>query len=215
MSAPAFSLATDGAVADRAIAGIIVANPAVAAPTATSQPAVAFVCRLAERDAEREGYHALRRAIFCEEQRVFEHDDQDRHDEQAVPLICLAVRPGQPEVVAGVVRIYRAGDGYPADTWFGGRLGAAAEFRTAGVVGRALVKAAVGTAVAWGCRQFLATVQAQNEPFFRRLRWNTREQMVLQGRPHVLMEADLRHYPAVFHPGGPAAAAREANGVTV
>lgn len=184
---------------------------AVALPLETTKlpqpapPAVTFACRLAERPEEREGYHALRRAIFCEEQGVFAEDDRDEHDEHAVPIICLASRLGEPEVVAGVVRIYRAGGEHPPHTWFGGRLGVEPAFRSAGVVGRTLVKTAVGTAVAWGCRLFLATVQAQNEPFFRRLRWSTRQELSLQGRPHVLMEADLAHYPPVFQgpqPGG-------------
>lgn len=162
-----------------------------------------FQCRIAKGPSERADYFALRREIFCEEQGVFQGDDEDHEDAHAIPLACFARElegsEAGTEALAGVVRLYRAGPSYPPDTWFGGRLGVARRYRTAGVVGRLLVKTAVGTAVAWGCQRFLATVQEQNEPFFRRLRWHTREDLVLLGRPHKLMEADLRHYAPVFH----------------
>jgi len=168
-------------------------------PIVPAPEAVTFHCRVARGPVERAAYFALRRDIFCEEQGVFARDDEDAEDAHATPLVCFARDEAGHETLAGVVRLYRAGPSYPPDTWFGGRLGVAREYRTAGVVGRMLVKTAVGTAVAWGCQRFLATVQEQNEPFFRRLRWHTREELVLVGRRHVLMEADLRHYPPVVH----------------
>lgn len=172
---------------------------------------VTFQCRIARDPQERAAYFALRRDIFCEEQGVFARDDEDSEDAHATPLVCFAQEGAGHEALAGVVRLYRAAPSYAPDTWFGGRLGVARRYRTAGVVGRMLVKTAVGTAVAWGCQRFLATVQEQNEPFFRRLRWHTREELVLRGRRHVLMEADLRHYPPVVHDGFPADALEMAN----
>ena len=68
------------------------------------------------------------------------------------------------------------------------------EFRTVGAVGRWLVHTAVGTARAWGAHRFRATVQRANVAFFRRLRWETREELELFGRPHHLMEAMLEHF---------------------
>ncbi|HEY3595695.1 MAG TPA: hypothetical protein VGL13_17535, partial [Polyangiaceae bacterium] len=50
--------------------------------------------------------------------------------------------------------------------------------------------------------KFLAVVQPQNVAFFRRLHWWARADIEAHGRPHVLMEADLRHYPPA--PPGPA-----------
>ena len=148
-------------------------------------PAPELVCRLARDPGEQRGYFALRRSIFCLEQRLFEGDDRDEHDDAAHPIVCLA----GPRVV-GVVRIWETAPG----DWWGGRLGVDAEFRTAAVVGRRLVQTAVGTARAWGARRFRATVQRANVPFFRRLRWRTLEELALLGQPHHLMEAELSWY---------------------
>ena len=167
--------------------------------TAAPLSSPTFSCRVARRPAEQKAYFALRREIFCQEQGVFTGDDEDAEDAHAVPLVCYASWPDGREELAGVVRLYRAPAPHPPHTWFGGRLGVAQAHRMAGVVGRSLVKTAVGTAVAWGCTRFLATVQEQNEPFFRRLRWTTRDELLLCGRRHLLMEADLRHYPPVIH----------------
>ena len=89
-----------------------------------------------------------------------------------------------------------------------GRLGVDRDFRTVGAVGRWLVQTAVGTARAWGAHRFRATVQRPNVAFFRRLRWQTCDELELFGRPHHLMEADLQHYPPTGEArpaaGGPA-----------
>jgi len=39
-------------------------------------------------------------------------------------------------------------------------------------------------------------VQAANTGLFRRLRWHALETLTLCGQPHLLMWADLEHYPA-------------------
>jgi putative N-acetyltransferase (TIGR04045 family) len=144
-----------------------------------------FLCRVAREDWERREYFALRREIFCLEQGLFSVDDRDEHDDGAHPIVCL-----QGARVVGVVRIWETAPG----DWWGGRLGVAAEFRTAAVVGRKLIQTAVGTANAWGATRFRATVQRPNVAFFRRLRWQTLEELELRGQPHHLMQADLGWY---------------------
>ena len=164
-------------------------------------PGLVLSCRLARTEAERQGYFALRRAIFCDEQRLFVDHDRDACDGWAYPVICLAERAGGgatagagiddggPRVV-GVVRIWEEEPG----VWWGGRLGVDPRFRTEGSVGRRLVQTAVGTARAWGATRFRATVQRPNVPFFRRLRWRSVGELELFAQPHHLMEADLEAY---------------------
>jgi putative N-acetyltransferase (TIGR04045 family) len=151
----------------------------------------AFQWRLARGEAERAGYFALRRQIFCEEQGVFAGDDRDACDDAAHPIVCL--HGGR---VVGVVRIWEEQPG----CWWGGRLGVERAFRSAGPVGRRLVQTAVGTARGWGARQFRATVQRPNVAFFRRLHWRSLEEMTLYGQPHHLMEAQLARYPVLATP---------------
>jgi putative N-acetyltransferase (TIGR04045 family) len=156
-----------------------------------------YQCRLVEGEPVLSAYFALRRRIFCEEQGLFTDDDRDRMDEVALPIACVTVSPEKVEQVVGVVRIYEETPG----TWYGGRLGVDAAYRRVGSIGRSLVWKAVTTAHGRGCRKFLAIVQPQNEAFFRRLHWRTIDQIVAHARPHVLMEADLAHYPPAFGKG--------------
>jgi putative N-acetyltransferase (TIGR04045 family) len=152
--------------------------------------------RLARGDGERAAYFALRRSIFCDEQRLFAGDDRDPLDVEAFPIVCLlgeeASSLGPPRVV-GVVRIWEEAPG----DWWGGRLGVDVAHRTAGAIGRRLIRTAVGTARTWGAWRFRATVQQPNVPFFRRLRWRSLDELTLFEQPHHLMEADLAAYPPV------------------
>jgi putative N-acetyltransferase (TIGR04045 family) len=150
-----------------------------------------FETRLARGAREHQAYFALRRAIFCHEQGLFSGDDRDACDDTAIPIVCLATVAGAGPRVVGVVRVWEEAPG----DWWGGRLGVDRDFRTVGAVGRWLVQTAVSSARAWGAWRFRATVQQANVVFFRRLRWQTREELTILGRPHHLMEADLRHYP--------------------
>jgi putative N-acetyltransferase (TIGR04045 family) len=162
-----------------------------------------FTCRIARDAGERRAYFALRRAIFCLEQRLFVGDDRDEHDDGAYPIVCL-----HGTRVVGVVRIWETAPG----DWWGGRLGVDADFRSAAVVGRRLVQTAVGTARAWNGRRFRATVQRANVPFFRRLRWRTIEEIELVGQPHHLMEADLSWYAPTAEERPPAPGFVDARG---
>lgn len=143
--------------------------------------------------------HALRRQVFCEEQCLFDGDDEDDIDRNAptvrslVALSCLA---GEPDEVLGTVRIHEALPG----TWWGSRLAVRRDWRQHGKLGSTLIRLAVCSAHAQGCTEFLAHVQAQNVPLFRRMHWQVLDEMVLHGRVHALMRADLNHYPPCTTP---------------
>jgi putative N-acetyltransferase (TIGR04045 family) len=141
------------------------------------------------------GYHRLRFSIFCQEQDLFHDSDIDEIDRIAYPITAVVHTAGMPDTVVGVVRIYE--DPERPGTWFGGRLGTDPAFRSAGAIGAGLIRKAVSTAHAWGCRQFLAYVQERNERLFQRLHWHTLGRVEHEGLPHAHMEADLNHYPPV------------------
>ena len=145
---------------------------------------------------------ALRHAVFCGEQQLFggaDGDDRDAIDAHAstlrslVALSCLA---GEGDEVVGTVRIHEALPG----TWWGSRLAVARGWRQHGRLGSTLIRLAVSSAHALGCSEFLAHVQAQNVALFQRLHWQVMDEMVLHGRVHALMRADLAHYPPCHTP---------------
>jgi putative N-acetyltransferase (TIGR04045 family) len=138
-----------------------------------------------------DAYFGLRRAIFAKEQGLFDVSDVDEHDARATPIVALGHVAGMPDEVIGGVRIYPAQPG----TWFGGRLCVCARYRSRGIVGTALICAAVSTAHALGCRKFLATIQLKNVGYFERHHFSTLEPVQVCGQPHHLMEADLSVYP--------------------
>ena len=138
----------------------------------------------------------LRRAVFCEEQGVFDGDDRDSIDAIARPLVALSCVGGMAEQVVGTVRIHAAEGGL----WWGSRLAVDADFRHVGRIGATLIRLAVCSAHARGARLFLAHVQAQNRPLFEKLHWAALKPETLHGRPHVLMHADLAHYPPCHDP---------------
>lgn len=145
---------------------------------------------------EREQAFALRRAVFCVEQGVFVGDDLDVIDARAQCLVALSMLGGMPDQVVGTVRIH---EGEPG-VWWGSRLAVHAAFRSQGRIGATLIKLAVSSAHGLGCDSFLAHVQSQNLPLFRRLHWSALQAETLHGRPHHLMQADLAHYPPCRDP---------------
>jgi len=155
------------------------------------QLASEVVARVACESWELAGYYAVRRAIFAEEQALFDASDTDEHDEHATPIVATSQIAGMPDEVVGVVRIYESEPG----VWFGGRLGVCREYRRRGAVGAALIVTACSTAHAWGCRRFYATVQEQNVRYFERHHFRPLEAIVVRGRPHALMQADLDAFP--------------------
>lgn len=63
-----------------------------------------------------------------------------------------------------------------------------------------MIRLAVTSANAVGCHTFLAHVQSQNVPLFRRMHWRVIREEILLGRSHHLMQADLAHYPPCATP---------------
>lgn len=150
-----------------------------------------FRIRVATQTWELQGCRRLRRAVFCEEQKLFDRDDRDAVDHEAVSLAALTCMLGMPEGVAGTVRIHQLEPG----VWQGSRLAVDADFRRLASLGTALIQHAVGVARARGCGRFVAQVQAQNVELFRRLHWRTLDEVSVRGKPHHWMAADLDRYP--------------------
>ncbi len=125
------------------------------------------------------GYGSLRRAVFCEEQKLFECHDLDENDRHAIPIVALSYAAGMALDVVGTVRIYQTAP----RQWIGSRLAINADWRGLPIAAQ-LIRAAVCTAKRLGCDQFTASVQIQNVPLFRRLRWQSLEEEVVCGLLH-------------------------------
>lgn len=132
---------------------------------------------------QREAAYALRRKVFVEEQGLFAESDIDDND--PISTLLVAVQAGQ---VIGTVRLYPTnGNGH----WIGGRLAVDKDHR-AFKAGAALVREAVAQARRRGATRFTASIQQQNVPFFIRLGWKpVGGEIMVKGRPHQQMEADL------------------------
>ncbi|WDZ94175.1 GNAT family N-acetyltransferase [Herbaspirillum sp. WKF16] len=160
---------------------------------AQETPAQAVRIKLALGKWEREEARRLRRDVFCAEQGIFRDDDTDEIDAIAMPIVAvLEAADGSREVV-GTVRIHEPAPG----VWHGSRLAVAQHARRIGSIGSGLIRLAVSTAHAHGCHTFLAQVQSQNAPLFRRLHWNTLSEIEIHGRPHHVMQAELPFYPPI------------------
>jgi putative N-acetyltransferase (TIGR04045 family) len=155
-----------------------------------------FHIKYATEAWERAGAMALRRAVFCDEQGIFQGDDRDAKDEVATTIVALSSFTVVAESVVGTVRIHEETPGL----WRGSRLAVATNYRKVGAIGASLIQLAVSSAHARGCRRFLAQVQSQNALLFQRLHWRTLEEQEAHGRPHHLMEADLAFYPPFAAP---------------
>lgn len=159
-------------------------------------PARAFTApsyrvKFADRPWELRDAAALRRRVFCDEQGIFAGHDRDAIDEVAIPIVAVSSFAVALGDVVGTVRIHEPEPGQ----WMGSRLAVAADHRRIGALGATLIRVAVSSARARGCRRFTAHVQSQNAPLFARLHWRTLGEIDLHGRAHHLMEADLAHYP--------------------
>ena len=149
-----------------------------------------FRVKFAASRWEREAAYALRREVFCAEQGLFD-DDRDGVDDYAIPIVALSMLGVAADRVVGAVRIHEEAPG----VWFGSRLAVDREFRRIGAIGATLIRLAVSSAHAMGCRTFLAHVQAQNALLFHQMHWETLAEVELHGRPHLKMRADLAYYP--------------------
>jgi putative N-acetyltransferase (TIGR04045 family) len=139
------------------------------------------------------GCFALRRQVFCVEQRIFEQDDRDAVDEHCLLLAATCLMFGHEDEVVGTVRIHQPEPGL----WWGSRLAVAAPFRKIGGLGAALIRLAVGTARFHGAEIFLAHVQAQNVTLFEAMDWRVLDEKSIHGRPHYLMQADITAYEPI------------------
>ena len=139
------------------------------------------------------GCLALRRRVFCFEQKIFENDDCDEIDKNCLLLAASSCMFGHEDEVVGTVRIHQPEPGL----WWGSSLAVAIPFHRVGGLGAALIRLAVGTAKAQGAAIFLAHVQAQNVKLFEAMDWRRLDEKLIHGRPHFLMAADLAAYDAL------------------
>lgn len=163
---------------------------------------VEFRVRQACQDWEVAQALNLRRAVFCIEQGIFQGDDRDAIDDQAQLLVAMSCQGGMPDQVVGTVRIVETAPG----VWWGSRLAVHPSFRGQGPqglklgahLGATLIRLAVSRAHAQGAHTFMAHVQAQNIPMFQKLNWRLHREVMLHGRAHGEMQADLNAYPPCF-----------------
>ncbi len=155
-----------------------------------------FQVKFAVEAWEQKSALALRRQVFCDEQKIFADDDRDAIDDSAINLVAIASLGIAYDDVVGTVRIHEAEPGI----WWGSRLAVAPAYRRMAAIGTSLIRLAVSSAHARGCRRFHAHVQSQNALLFQRLHWTTHAIVSLHGRPHHAMEADLAFYPPIHDP---------------
>jgi putative N-acetyltransferase (TIGR04045 family) len=155
-----------------------------------------FQVKFATSSWERREAHALRRAVFCTEQKLFDTDDRDAIDDHAIPIVALSMMGPAADSLVGTVRIHQQETGL----WWGSRLAVHHDFRRIGALGATLIRLAVSSANAMGCHTFLANVQAQNALLFRRLHWDVVDEFEMYGMPHLRMKADLDWYPPCSKP---------------
>jgi putative N-acetyltransferase (TIGR04045 family) len=156
-----------------------------------------FQIKFATESWEQREAAALRRAVFCREQGLFGGgDDRDAIDDVAITIVAISLLGVAAGEVVGTVRIHQPEPGL----WWGSRLAVAEDYRRVGALGAALIRLAVSSAHALGCRTFLAHVQGQNLPLFQQMSWTTLEELELHGLPHHRMQADLAAYPPILQP---------------
>lgn len=145
------------------------------------------VCRTVTTAEELEQHHRIRRAVFVDEQALFDGTDEDEFDRDPTVRHVLAYAGDVP---AGTVRLYRL-PGEGQGLWKGDRLAVLPEYRHLWL-GGPLVKYAVATAAAAGGTRMIAYVQLTNVSFFRRLGWSKVDAPVAYvGVPHQQMSIDL------------------------
>jgi putative N-acetyltransferase (TIGR04045 family) len=150
-----------------------------------------FGIKLVNERWEADASAALRERVFCAEQRLFTGSDRDAIDAAAQTIVAVDYVMGMTHRVVGTVRIHEDAPG----VWSGSRLAIDPAYRAIYGLGRGLISRAVSTAHARGCHTFLANVQTQNVDLFARLAWRSLRAITVQGRPHVVMQADLEAYP--------------------
>ncbi|MGJ8530273.1 MSMEG_0567/Sll0786 family nitrogen starvation N-acetyltransferase [Maritalea sp.] len=155
-----------------------------------------FIIRAAALPWELKGVQELRRQVFVEEQKIFDLHDRDAIDDIAMPLAAISTFASEADAIVGTVRIHQE---HPR-IWRGSRLAVSHTHRRMGRLGAELIRLAVCTAHGRDCDRFLAQVQMQNVPLFKRLHWASLREIEVHGVPHMEMEADLMWYPAISDP---------------
>jgi putative N-acetyltransferase (TIGR04045 family) len=156
-----------------------VTSPVVAPPRS------ALAVRLCRGPRDVAAHHAVRRAVFVDEQEMFAADDHDERDALRSTLHAIGIAA---ERVAGAVRLYPLGGG----DWKGDRLAVLPEARH-GSLGARLVRFAVATAEARGGARMVAMIQVPNVAFFESLGWQRDGGVVaFHGRPHQPMAIPFR-----------------------
>jgi putative N-acetyltransferase (TIGR04045 family) len=166
-----------------------------AASSPVAERRAALACRVAADERERARHFAIRRAVFCAEQGMFDGvDDHDARDDDPATLHAVGVEDG---VVGGTVRLYPLSDdddddgGRAGRVWQGDRLAVLPGFRH-GSLGGLLVRFAVRTAGARGGSRMVAMIQLPNVRFFLALGWSLDGEPVdFHGRPHQPMAIAL------------------------
>jgi len=150
--------------------------------------------RVARTEDDLAAHHAVRRAVFVEEQSVFEADDRDDWDDHAVKVV--ASIDGE---VVGAVRLYPLDE---AGLWKGDRLAVLRHARRL-LVGAPLVRFAVATAGERGGTRMIALIQRRNVAFFQHLGWNPLGDLSdYRGRSHQEMTIPLAGAAPMFAPAG-------------
>ncbi|WP_179378050.1 MSMEG_0567/Sll0786 family nitrogen starvation N-acetyltransferase [Jannaschia marina] len=155
-----------------------------------------YYVRAASTRFEAEGAARLRHRVFVREQGIFPRDDRDDIDLIATHLVALSTYAHEADEVVGTVRLHEE----TPRLWWGSRLAVDSDFRAVGRLGAELIRLAVCSANARGCDRFLAHVQMQNVPLFRRLHWRPLETVTIHGTEHMRMEAALDRYPPCADP---------------
>jgi putative N-acetyltransferase (TIGR04045 family) len=135
------------------------------APSTLPDAGPAPYCALARDRAELAAHHAIRRAVFVDQQRLFEHDDRDARDGDPATLHAVGYAGDE---ITGAVRLYPLDDD---GLWKGDRLAVLPSTRSL-QLGAMLVRFAVRTAGERGGRLMVAQVQVPNVRFFERLGWS-------------------------------------------
>jgi putative N-acetyltransferase (TIGR04045 family) len=147
--------------------------------------------RIAESKKDIQEALALRRMVFVDEQHMFEENDLDEYDNEAIYLNAWSRRKA---LLVGTVRCYR--DIENPHVWWGGRLAVHPDYRSRGI-GVYLIRAAVDTVKNQHASRFLASVQFQNVELFKKLGWKPiGDPIIYHGHPHHIMEADLNVFLA-------------------
>ncbi len=150
--------------------------------------------RVARSEEDVAAHHRVRRAVFVEEQGIFEEHDEDEWDAAAVKVVASV--GGR---VLGAVRLYPLDE---AGLWKGDRLAVLPEGRRMRL-GAPLVRFAVATAGARGGHRMIALIQRRNVPFFRHLGWTAvGGETDYRGATHQEMTIALSGAAPAFAPDG-------------